>query len=292
MRIELAGSLVHPDPLVLKFDHNVGMAIPYYMDLGYTHFDVICIGGGGGMGGGIDTANSGTLIRSYGGAGGGGGFHRVVGLLSALPELTSIIVGVGGAVGTEHASNPALTTNGGDGGYSSFNDTTCRASGGVGGKRVQSNSLTVSTQAHGGDGGVGNRIIAGGGGAGGVAGTPTATGPGIAGTAGQDGTFFSNVGKGGGGGAGGVGKYGSGGTTCNAATSGGRGSYNPGNTAVYGPGDTPHNDGSSGSQNVIPGGASGAKAAPLNGLPTVYGQSKGARAVGDPGVVIVRLTAE
>ena len=30
-------------------------------------------------------------------------------------------------------------------------------------------------------------------------------------------------------------------------------------------------------QNIIPGGASGAKASPLNGLPTVYGQSKGDR---------------
>jgi len=292
MRFELAGSLVQPDPLVLKFAANATFDTLYYVNLGYTHFDVICIGAGGGMGGGIDTANSGTLIRSYGGAGGGGGFHRVQGLLSALPNLCPIVVGAGGTLGTEHASNPASTTNGGNGGYSSFNDPTCRASGGEGGKRVQSNSLTVTTQANGGDGGIGNRTIAGGGGTGGVAGTPTATGPGTAGTAGQDGTFFSNVGKGGGGGAGGVGKYGSGGTTCNAATAGGRGSYNPGNTAVYGPADTPGADPTSGSQNVVPGGASGAKAAPLNGLPTVYGQSKGDRIVGDPGVVIIRLTAE
>ena len=135
---------------------------------------------------------------------------------------------------TEHASNPAVTTDGADGGASSFNATTCRASGGKGGKRVQSNSLTVSTQANGGDGGVGNRTIAGGGATGGVAGTPSATGPGTPGTAGVDGTFFSNVGKGGGGGAGGVGKYG--GVTCNAATAGGRGAYNPGDTSVYGPG--------------------------------------------------------
>jgi hypothetical protein len=41
----------------------------------------------------------------------------------------------------------------------------------------------------------------------------------------------------------------------------------------------------------MPGGASGAKAAPLNGLPTVYGQS-GARIPGSPGTVIIRLTAE
>jgi hypothetical protein len=292
MRIELAGSLVQPAPVVLKFSVDSTFDTQHYIDLGYTHFDVICIGAGGGTGGGIDTANSGTLVRSYGGAGGGGGFHRVQGLLAALPESCPIVVGVGGALGAEHSSNPANTTNGSDGGYSSFNDSTCQASGGKGGRRVQSNSLTVATQADGGDGGVGDRIIAGGGGIGGVAGTPTATGPGTPGTVGQDGTFFSNIGKGGGGGAGGVGKYGSGGTTCNAATAGGRGSYNPGNTSVYGPADTPGTDPSSGSQNVVPGGASGAKAAPLNGLPTVYGQSKGERIVGDPGVVIIRLTAE
>jgi hypothetical protein len=42
----------------------------------------------------------------------------------------------------------------------------------------------------------------------------------------------------------------------------------------------------------VPGGASGAKAAPINGLPTIYGQSKSARQAGDPGTVILRLTAE
>jgi hypothetical protein len=295
MRFELAGSLIHPDPLVVKFNANQNFDVQKYIDLGYTHFDVICIGGGGGMGGGIDTANSGTLVRNYGGAGGGGGFHRVRGLLSALPVSVPVIVGAGGVLGNEHASNPVNTTDGGDGGASSFNDgaaPTCRASGGKGGKRAQSNSLTVTTQAHGGDGGIGNRIIAGGGAAGGVAGTPTALGPGTPGTAGADGTFFQNIGQGGGGGAGGVGKYGSGGVTCNAATAGGRGAYNPGDTSVYGPADTPGADPSSGAQNIIAGGASGAKAAPLNGLPTIYGQSKGERLVGDPGTVILRLTAE
>jgi Glycine-rich domain len=294
MRFELAGSLVRPDPLVIKFNANQNFDVQKYIDLGYTHFDVICIGAGGGMGGGIDTAFAGTLVRNYGGAGGGGGFHRVRGLLSALPSTVPVVVGAGGTLGTENnGSNPALTTNGGDGGASTFNDTTCRASGGKGGKRAQSNSLTVATVADGGDGGIGNRVIAGGGATGGIAGTPSATGPGpILGTAGADGTFFQNIGQGGGGGAGGVGKYGSGGTTCNAATAGGRGSYNPGDTSVYGPGDTPGADPSSGSQSVVPGGASGAKAAPLNGLPTIFGQSKGERLVGDPGTVILRLTAE
>ena len=108
-----------------------------YKDLGYTHFEVICIGGGGGMGGGIDTANTGTLIRSYGGAGGGGGFHRVRGLLSALPDCVQLLLVL---VVLWELNMPVilhLTTNGGNGGASTFNGTTCRASGGKGGKRVQ-----------------------------------------------------------------------------------------------------------------------------------------------------------
>lgn len=286
MRLELAGSLVHPEPLVLRFTANQDFDVQHYLDLEYTHFEVICIGAGGGRGGGINTANTGTLVRNYGGAGGGGGFHRVRGLLSALPALCPVVVGAAGTPGSDQVSNPALTTDGGDGGGSSFNSTTCRASGGKGGKRAQSNSTTVTTQAHGGDGGVGNRVIAGGGALGGVAGTPSATGPGTPGTSGADGTLFQDVGKGGGGGAGGVGKYGSGGTTLNAATSGGRGSYNPGDTSVYGIGDSPTTDPNSGSLNVVPGRASGAKASPLNGVPTVYGRS------GDSGIVVVRLTAE
>src|SRR3954454_18284969 len=126
MRFELAGSLIHPDPVVIKFSTDQAFDKLHYLELGYTHFDVICIGAGGGRGGGIDTVETGTLIRNYGGAGGGGGFHRVQGLLDALPDSCPVVVGAAGAAGTEHASNPTLTTNGGDGGHSSFNDTTCR----------------------------------------------------------------------------------------------------------------------------------------------------------------------
>ena len=290
MRFELSGSLVSPSPLVLTYIADGTFDTTSLIALGFTHFEVICIGAGGGMGGGINTANTGTQIRSYGGAGGGGGYHRIRGLLSALPSSCSVVVGTGGAMGTEHASDPAQTTDGGDGEASTFNTTTCRASGGKGGKRVQSNSLTVTTLAHGGEGGTGNRTTAGGGAAGGTAGTPSATGPGTVGNHGADGTIINNIGKGGGGGAGGVGKWT--GITCNAATNGGRGSYNPGDTAVYGPGDTPDNDTQSGAANVIPGRASGAKAAPLNGLPVVYGRSKGSPGAGDPGVVVIRVTAE
>jgi Glycine-rich domain len=290
MRIELAGSLILPAPLVLRFETNGNFSPQQYIDMGYTHFDVICIGAGGGSGGGIDTANTGTLIRAWGGAGGGGGFHRVQGLLSALPTTCPVVVGTGGAVGTTHASNPASTTDGSDGGFSTFNTNTCRASGGKGGKRVQSNSETVSTQANGGDGGSGNRTAAGGGGLGGVAGTPANPGPGTPGTPGADGIFIYNNGRGGGGGAGGVGKYG--GLTLNEATAGGRGSYNPGDTSVYGPGGIPAAGPQTGAVNIIPGGASGAKASPLTGLPAVFGQSMGDTQPGTPGIVVLRLTAE
>lgn len=292
MRFELSGSLIRPDPLTIKFTSNQNFDTAKYIGLGYTDFDVICIGGGGGMGGGINTANTGTLIRSPGGVGGGGGLHRVQGLLSALPVTCPVVVGSGGSLGNEDQTNPAVTTDGGDGGYSSFNTTTCRASGGKGGKRVQSNSATVPTQANGGDGGVGGSITPGGGGKGGTAGTPSATGPGIAGTNGVDGTWDGTVGQGGGGGAGGVGKYGSPPVTCNAGTAGGKGSYNPGDQVVYGPGSPAVTDNPSGAVNVMGGFAGGGKTAPIDGLPYVYGSSASHRVPSDPGAVSIRLTAQ
>ena len=289
MRFELAGTLIRPDPLVITLPNGSVFSPITYMNMGYTNFDVICIGAGGGMGGGINTANTGTLVRSSGGAGGGGGIHRVQGLLSALPNACPVIVGSGGNPGIEDLNVPANTTDGGDGGYSSFNGMTCRASGGKGGKRVQVNSLTVTTLANGGDGGVGNSVAAGGGAHGGVAGTPTAAGPGVAGTNGTDGTWNGKIGSGGGGGAGGVGKYGAPPVTCNAATAGGQGAYNSGDLSVYSPGGPPSTDGASGAANVMAGFAGGAKAAPITGLPYFYGSSKSTRVVGDPGIVVVRL---
>lgn len=288
MRIELAGSLIRPAPLVLQFSANATFDTLEYLDQGYTNFDVICIGGGGGIGGGLDSGGAGTGIRNFGGAGGGGGFHRVRGLLSALPDTCPIVVGAGGAKGTSSVSDLGVLTDGGDGGTSSFNTDTCRASGGLGGKKVQSNSDSVTTQAHGGEGGVGDRLLAGGGAPGGTAGTPSPTGPGVEGTPGGDGTFINNIGKGGGGGAGGVGKY-SGNVTCNAATAGGRGAYNPADTSVYGHGGVPEDDVA---PNIRPGHASGAKGSPLNAVPYVYGQSKDDEVNSDPGIVIIRLTIE
>jgi Uncharacterized conserved protein len=273
MRLELAGTIARPSPVSLTYTADDTFDVTPYIEQGYTHFDVICIGAGGGRGGRI---NAGSGITNYGGAGGGGGFHRVRGLLLGLPILVPIVVGDPGAAGTDHASNPASTTDGGDGEASTFNTTTCRASGGKGGKRAQSASATVATQAHGGEGGKGDRTIAGGGAAGGTSGTPTTPGPGTAGTVGADGSFGGGVGEGGGGGAGGVRTVG--GTIHLYGTNGGKGSFNPGDTSVYGSGVAASND--------APGTAGGAKAAPLNGLPTVYGRS------GEKGAVVIRLTAE
>jgi hypothetical protein len=300
MRFELSGSFVRPDPLVLTYLSNDTFNTLGYINTGFTHFEVICIGGGGGMGGGIDTNNTGTLIRNFGGAGGGGGLHRVRGLLSALPNSCSVVVGAAGDPGTEDVSNPAFTTDGEDGGASTFNAFTCRASGGKGGKRAQSNSETVSTQADGGEGGTGNQTTAGGGAAGGLAATLDPPNPGIPGTPGSDGAlivgYYGIIGKGGGGGAGGIGKYY--GTVISIATAGGRGSYNPGDLSVFGRGYTPSDDIHSLSVDIIPGGAGGAKATPLNELPYTYGSSQfsylvtSVPYVAKSGVVIIRLTAE
>lgn len=298
MRIGLAGNITRSlQAVVIKFTANTNFLKQPYLDLGYNFFDVICIGAGGGTGGGIDTANTGTNIINFGGAGGGGGFHRVRGLLSALPTSAPVVVGVGGAPGLKHASLPANTTNGGDGGYSSFNNPTCRASGGRGGKRSQSNSVTAKTLADGGEGGIGDRTTVGGGGLGGIAGTPVNATATIQaandGTPGSDGPLLGNIGKGGGGGAGGVGRYGTNYWWLLLATAGGKGSWNPGDISVYGPaGTTIWLPGGDPKANTIPGYAGGAKATPLNGLPDVFGNSHGELVAGDPGVVILRLTAE
>jgi hypothetical protein len=305
MRFELAGSLIHPDPLVIKYDANADFDTLQHIALGFTHFEVICIGAAGGQGGRIGVPGTMAYI-SYGGAGGGGGFHRQRGLLLALPEVCSVIVGTAGAIGESHDTSGSFTTDGEDGSYSWFNGNTCMASGGKGGKRVQSIAAPGRTYAHGGDGGVGNRTNPGGGAKGGVAGYTGTGGTGVDGTPGEDGTLVLDIGEGGGGGAGGVGQYpGEQAETYCRASSGGRGSYNPADLSVYGPGSPPGNDdyaaGGFGGplvadwaviKEVKPGGASGAKASPLNGLPTVFGQSNGEYLPSANGVVIIRLTAE
>lgn len=285
MRFELSGNIARVGPQTLIFESSDDFDTLAYLDLGYTTLDVICIGGGGGRGGGVDTANTGTLMRTYGGEGGGGGFHRVQGRLSELPETCPIVVGAAGTPGTEHVSNPASTTDGSDGSYSSFNGTFCCASGGRGGKRAQTITTTVNPLADGGEGGIGNRTAIGGGGVGGHCGDPDDD-PSTS-TDGEDGPIIDNIGHGGGGGAGGMSRYGDDPTTTVAyleATAGGHGSWNPDDLLVAGDGEDPQ-IGGTGIANSKPGRGGGATAKPLSGLPYNYGQA------GVRGVVVIYLSS-
>jgi hypothetical protein len=309
MRFALAGSIPEPKPLILKYTADAFIDIPTYIDLGYTNFDAIVIGAGGGRGGGYDGADFNTpanKLRGYGGEGGGGGFHRVKGLLASLDDTISILVGQPGANGTDLLTDSTVeyniaTTDGGFGGYSSFNGYSCIASGGNGGKRVYSATLDISLGCDGGDGGLGGISEHGWGGPHGTAGTFADLGP-EPGTPGEDGPLFYGpfeytvgfvtaaglIGKGGGGGAGGMGLYVTGDTGANRlrATAGGRGSYDPSDESVFGLGGPPGHDPNSNTDEVVPGYASGARVTPLDGTNTVYGKS------GQTGVVVLRLTAE
>lgn len=296
MRIELSGPIpgLVEDFVVVTFTANDDFDAASYRTQGYHFFDVVCIGGGGGRGGGVDTDYTGSNLLTYGGTGGGGGFHRVQGMLAGLPSSCPVVVGAAGTNGTDVASGtPPATTDGEDGGYSSFNGTTCRASGGKGGKRVQTNWYVYpdagQTYADGGEGGVGGSIVAGGGADGGLAGVPHDPGPGTPGTNGGDGQLLDWIGGGGGGGAGGVAHYVSANTLydLNEATSGGAGSSGPRGFGISVPGEvaySPYPDPPAGA--IIGGLAGGAKATLLNYANTSYGVS------GFPGIVVVRVSID
>lgn len=286
MRFELSGIAADVSPKTIIFEDDDDFDVDTYLALGYTDIDIICIGGGGGRGGGIDTAGSGTLIRIYGGEGGGGGYHRVQAKLSLLPSSCPIVIGDTGTPGTEVSVPGSIgsTTDGDDGHYSSFNDIFCCASGGTGGKRAQTATLTDNPHVDGGEGGIGNSLAVGGGGAGGDCGDPDDD-PSTS-TPGEDGPIIDNIGHGGGGGAGGISNYGDDPETTEAyleATSGGRGSYDPDNLLVTGDGEDAQ-DGSTDIEASKPGRGGGATAKSLTGISTVYGQA------GTPGVVVVRLS--
>lgn len=203
----------NPFPANYPGDPNVNfefqLSWPYYFSGGVTHYH--------------DPRMDDTYI--WGGGGGGGGLHVVSGFLVVLPDECPVVVGQAGAdapMGQLSQNMPLTPPNhpypvsgevydmphptfsppiaGNDGGASSFNGETCRASGGKGGhpsavwqpgSRWISGNLMIDGQ--GGEGGIGGQIAPGGG----APGSSTTA-------AGTDGTWDGAIGKGGGGGRGGT----------------------------------------------------------------------------------------
>lgn len=298
MRIAFAGPITRLDPVVLVFTASTTFEKASYP--GYIYYDVIAIGAGGGRGGGCsgeDTHTSDILIRNFGGAGGGGGFHRVQGLVEILDDSIEIIVGDPGADGTDD-TDPGSTTDGEDGGFSQFDF--CGASGGLGGKRAVSCSISENMEADGGDGGLGGQTDAGYGGAGGICGkVDPRQRPG---TNGRDGalrlgpiefredefTAGGWIGAGGGGGPGGIAMSPNPFTEWSGhvpfARSGGNGSYDS-DELVFGSGGAPTLELEHYMQ-IIPGIGGGARITPLNRLTKMYGGG------GQPGVVAIKLSVD
>jgi len=287
MRINFAGSIVFPNPVVLIFSADAIFNKADYIAAGYKYFEAIAIGGGGGRGGnyhGKDFNHVANTLRIYGGLGGGGGFHRIRGVLSALPSSTNVVVGGAGTDGTDLLTDAVVeydipTTDGGSGGNSHFNNPACIASGGTGGKRVYTATIDIAPANDGGAGGAGNSSSPGTGGAGAISGTITTSEelP-------EDGRLVGRIGKGGGGGAGGFDVE-----NLNAVridpTPGGKGAYDPSDQSVFdvgGPiGANPTNG-----DLVVPGWGGGARITPLNESNKPYGRS------GMAGIVALRLTVD
>lgn len=312
-------SPLEPDTaLKLFLENGVPFEKAIYVDEGYIFYEVWCVGAAGGKGGSIlGGLNS---VDSLGGAGGGGGLHRVAGLLADLPDSCPIVVGQAGADGVNGSDDrwpwlfnswdpdPSYVypTGGGDGGFSSFNDGLCRASGGRGGGPTQASpgpppgtpladwavwAARVNTGrvgGIGGQGGCGGQIAAGGGGLGGFA-VRTSFNQ-WAYTPAHDGTWDGAIGKGGGGGSGGhihmtaPGTLGPGWDELQKAGDGGRGSYSYRDTSVYGSREKAHATPPTGrSQVIFPGSSGGAR---VNKLSRYGSRAPGAE---PNGVVFMRL---
>jgi hypothetical protein len=131
VRVELKGLGFPNSPEALPDPHADGDLPPLrlllppgdfvkadYVGLGFTHYEVWCIGGAGGHGGDgfegvswpytlVPKAGGGFVTHwhdpflsgrvPWGGAGGGGGMHHAVGLLADLPDASSVVVGQAGA---------------------------------------------------------------------------------------------------------------------------------------------------------------------------------------------------
>lgn len=191
-----AFTLVLPDGYVFKKED--------WIALGYTNYEVMCVGAAGGMGGKSDFAMglyaSNYNIFSMGGAGGGGGLEVVSGSLEDLPDECAVVVGSAGTNGADGVysygayggsdGHGALSQGhaGTDGGPSSFGGTICRASGGKGGEAPPATNgnwadanagirevlidgigwiREVRAGGNGGQGGIGGRTTVGGGAEGG-----------------------------------------------------------------------------------------------------------------------------
>lgn len=103
-------------PTVLVFNDSADFPAQVYRDLGFTHYEVWCVGAAGGGGGDIlDIENTSDpnwtrympIQRvSFGGEGGGGGMQFAAGLLPDLPPIVPVVVGKRGADGVDGNQMP------------------------------------------------------------------------------------------------------------------------------------------------------------------------------------------
>lgn len=308
MRIHFAGAFSGTDPIILMFATPGTYSFDKTAYPDHNTYEVMAIGAGGGNGGGLagqDPSNADWQVINFGGAGGGGGSHRLQGLLEILDDTTQVVVGAAGANGTDGGAVPGNSTDGQDGGYSSFGDF-IKASGGKGGKRSQTLSSEENMWADGGEGGIGGSITAGGGAAGGICGLnddpeKSPAGQSTPGVNGANGGLYlldiytvntGWIGAGGGGGAPGWIRHDTVAGTWERQiplpTNGGRGSYNM-DELVSAPYGSPRNykpEAAPESYLVLPGIGGGARVTPFNKSNKTYGDSQ------KNGIVIIRLTAE
>lgn len=254
-------------PVVLLLDDGVAFLPDDYISLGYTNYEVWCIGAVGGRGGDIiGESGPGRGGSWFGGAGGGGGIQRAVGLLADLPGVVPVVVGQPGSNGpdgngawthlpvvdgTGHVIEPitfypnpdyVAPQAGTDGGASSFG-AIAQASGGKAGTPV----LVIVTSTifgflyvtyyqvgEGGEGGLGGQLIAGGGASGGVLKDTSVVAP-KPGAKAENGIWDGAIGSGGGGGYGGIWQPNPlGGGSGTDAGPGGQGNFSYVDTKVYG----------------------------------------------------------